>query len=129
MKLSPYSNTPQDYMEVYGDDWIKEWKFDKKAIADPSQYKKRYYKEVWELTESNKEQIEGIENRGLYQEHIDHKIPISVGWKNNIPKELIAHPSNLQMMWWKDNMEKNNSITVDKENEWIAESYKLDRGK
>lgn len=36
--------------------------------------------------------------------HLDHIVPIRYCYDNNIPKELCAHPSNLQMLHWHDNV-------------------------
>lgn len=126
MRLNPFQNTIEEYKALYGSRWHKEFKLDKRASVDPDVYRKKYYKEVWSITEANKALVKHVDKRGYYEYHIDHKIPISVGFKNSIPPDIIADPSNLQMMWWEENIEKNNSIILDKENEWIANTYKLE---
>jgi len=47
--------------------------------------------------------------------HIDHIYSIMNGFKNNIPAKVIANPTNLQMLWYKDNISKkdNSDITID----------------
>jgi hypothetical protein len=49
------------------------------------------------------------ENYGLYGWHIDHKIPISLG---ETEEELykLCHYTNLQPMWWLDNLKKGNKL-------------------
>ena len=74
---------------------------------------KKYRREVWKLT--YKQPISNLPNfnkRGLcgvigaYQ--IDHIISISEGYKTNIPPNKIAEISNLQMLPWKQNLNKSN---------------------
>lgn len=36
--------------------------------------------------------------------HIDHIVPIRYCYNNNIPVEICAHPSNLQMLEWRENV-------------------------
>jgi hypothetical protein len=36
--------------------------------------------------------------------HIDHIVPIRYCYDNNIPEELCAHPDNLQMLGWRENV-------------------------
>lgn len=45
--------------------------------------------------------------------HLDHIYPISKGFKNNIPPELIASIDNLRLIEWKDNVVKSNDIIED----------------
>ena len=69
--------------------------------------KLRYYRNVWKITLANNIDILMAGNkRGKYDYHIDHKIPIIYGFKNNIPEEQIGHISNLQPLFWKDNFKK-----------------------
>lgn len=51
--------------------------------------------------------------RGPKQYHIDHVIPISYGFKNNIPPEIIGHISNLRPLHWKQNFLKSAKLTQD----------------
>lgn len=77
----------------------------KRRKIDP--VKKAYYKKVWEITLANDiVTLMGDKKRGQKDYHIDHKIPISYGFKNNISAEQIGHISNLQPLFWKDNFLK-----------------------
>lgn len=102
--------------------------------------KNKYYELVWGLTRSvNKEDIEGFdsemvitrfkilsEGRGILQSDtllvIDHKISISYGFKNNIPPDHIAHPSNLRYIPSKTNSRKNAGNYIDSGNSWILKN-------
>lgn len=84
---------------------------------------KREYKNlVKRLTENTKHNLEGIANRGWDKHHIDHKISIHFGFKNNIPPENIAHESNLRVIPKEDNCLKGTRCIVDEFNEWILKS-------
>lgn len=48
--------------------------------------------------------------KGAYQ--IDHKVPISLGYKLNIPVAIMSLVENLQLMSWKDNLTKSNKHDV-----------------
>lgn len=125
-RYNPYIHEVSDYKERYGDSWYKEFNADKRrvdkqelGVSKESIARKEYKLLVQELTEQNKESIEGIEDRGYRTYHIDHKISIDYGYRNNIPAEDIAHPSNLHMMWWEDNVSKNSDNLIDSTNDWI----------
>ena len=49
------------------------------------------------------------ENYGYYGWHIDHKIPLA-SHKNEDELYLLCHYSNLQPMWWKENLSKHDKI-------------------
>lgn len=76
--------------------------------------RKQYYREVRKIT--RQQDIRILENydklRGLcgvdgaYQ--LDHIIPVSVGYEQNIAPATIGHISNLQIIPWKDNLLKSN---------------------
>lgn len=46
--------------------------------------------------------------KGAY--HLDHIVPIRYCFENNIPADICAHPDNLQMMKWKDNIVAKNHL-------------------
>lgn len=81
-----------------------------------------YRTNVYEITNTVKHLLPGIENRGYRKYHIDHKISIKWGFDNKIPASDIAHISNLQLLWWKDNFTKNVECLIDPENEWIIKN-------
>lgn len=99
--------------------WLRESK--KKPKSSFQKYKER----VKELTEQIKHMIPGIEDRGYYKYHIDHKISVRWGFENNIPEEHISDISNLRMLWWKDNLNKNIICDVDEKNSWIVQGKEV----
>lgn len=48
--------------------------------------------------------------RGTHDYHIDHIVPVKYGYENGIPPEIIAHPSNLQMLHWQENNQKGDKL-------------------
>jgi hypothetical protein len=92
----------------------------KYSIENTSSYK--YYKEYIDL-ETNKNYIIYYYTinpnklpRTYTEYHLDHKYSIADGFRNSIDPNLIAHPVNLQMLYWKDNIAKHDKscITLDK---------------
>ena len=75
--------------------------------------KAKYYKECWEETERNASSLEGIEKRGFKKYDIDHIVPISYGYKNNIPPNLIGSLGNLRIISNDENKEKGMRLTDD----------------
>lgn len=94
-------------------------KINKKTLFDI------YGKMVRDKTNENSINIKGIENRDFIKQHIDHKISIYYGFKNNISFDDIAHISNLRMLDYKENMLKGKKCFVDEENSWIVSKYNL----
>lgn len=76
--------------------------------------RKRYYYDVWRLTEANAHLIPGYDpelrgiagTEGAYQ--IDHIIPISKGYADGIEPYRIAAPENLRFIPWQENLHKGN---------------------
>lgn len=73
----------------------------------------KYRSAVWSVTGKQPIHIlPNIEKRGLcgvpgaYQ--LDHIIPITEGFKQNIPAEVIGNITNLQMLPWQENLKKSN---------------------
>lgn len=82
----------------------------KKRQANRGPYQS-YYREVWRLTEQNDLSIlENNDRRGYRQYHLDHILPIRVGFDSGIPANEIADIRNLQFLWWKANMNKRTKI-------------------
>lgn len=94
---------------------------DIEVIKPPTnkELKQDYKKLVKKLTESNKHNLEGIENRGWDKFHIDHKISIHYGFTNGIPAENIAHISNLRVISRGENCLKGIRNIIDEHNSWI----------
>ncbi len=84
--------------------------------------KKSYYSVVWNHTEKNSKYLHEIERRGFRKYDIDHIVPISYGYKNKIPPELIGNIENLRVITNKENILKGDRIT--KESEIILESWR-----
>lgn len=97
----------------------------KKKVKKPLTKYDKYRMRVNELTEQVKHLIEGVENRGWHTYHIDHKISVKWGFDHNIPEKHIAHPDNLQMLWWSDNLNKNIICEIDIKNQWIVGGVKI----
>jgi hypothetical protein len=78
--------------------------------------KEKYYKKVKRITESQDlSTLPGFDKRGRCDIdpdcfHLDHVIPISYGWLNDIPPEVIGDISNLQFIPWVDNIKKSNNL-------------------
>jgi hypothetical protein len=62
-------------------------------------------------THLEKQFIDGMtwENYGFYGWHIDHKIPLNSGTNENEILKL-CHFTNLQPLWWRDNLSKGYKI-------------------
>jgi hypothetical protein len=72
--------------------------------------KQNYYKSVWNITNSNSNKLPNIENRGFKSFHIDHIVPISYGYKNNINPQLIGSIDNLVLIGFKENTKKGTKL-------------------
>jgi hypothetical protein len=73
--------------------------------------KELYYKNVWRYT--YKQPLSNLENYRPERKNgyaIDHIYPISHGFKNKIPYELIGDISNLQMLLFRENESKSDKI-------------------
>lgn len=76
-----------------------------------SKAKQVYYKTVWEETEKHTAQLDGIENRGWEDYHVDHIVPIQFGFRKKLPPALVGSLENLRMLSWEDNMAKSSKLT------------------
>lgn len=86
---------------------------DEKRRKRRNKDKSSYYSIVWKHTENNSFYIENIAKRGFMKYDIDHIVPISYGYKNNIPPELIGSLENLRVISNRDNIAKGDKITDD----------------
>lgn len=75
--------------------------------------KKKYYNEVHKITKRQPiETLEFFEKRGKAKKgtdnyQLDHIIPISEGFRNNIDPNIIGNISNLRFIPWKENILRN----------------------
>jgi len=74
--------------------------------------KKIYYAKVWILTEQNDlTKLRNQSKRGFRKYHLDHQYPISEGFKNDIPAEVISDIENLRFIHFRKNLKKRDSVT------------------
>ena len=72
-----------------------------------------YVLEVRRITEKQPLYIlKNFNKRGRWKYHLDHKIPISEGFKRKISVKTIGNIKNLQMLWWEDNLQKHTKIVI-----------------
>ena len=71
---------------------------------------RQYYKDVWKHTENNCIEIKDINLRGI-DFHLDHIIPIYLGYCYGINAEIIGSKENLQIIPKKENLKKNFILT------------------
>mgnify|MGYP003608112122 CR=1 FL=1 len=69
-----------------------------------------YYYNVWKYSENNSPQVEDISKRGS-DFHLDHIIPINIGYKYNISPEIIGDLKNLRIISHKSNFNKAHRLT------------------
>lgn len=60
------------------------------------------------LLENYEKRGNGYTNEEAY--HLDHIYPISKGFKNGIPPEIIGDISNLKFIYWLENLKKSNKL-------------------
>jgi len=68
--------------------------------------RRRYYSEVKRLTAEKT-----VERR--YGHTLDHVVPVSFGFKNEIPPKLIASRENLQLIPFQQNLAKSSRMTAE----------------
>ena len=88
---------------------LEEWR----SLSDE---KKLYYQEVRSHTRSqNIKCLENYEKRGKSGKegayHLDHIYPISWGYINKIPANIIGNIENLRFIPWETNIQKSNILT------------------
>jgi hypothetical protein len=78
--------------------------------------KRLYYLKVWFITESQPlSKLKDFDRRCFFGKscyHLDHIYPISKGFKNKIPAEVIGNIKNLRFIPAKENMEKRDKIDL-----------------
>ena len=50
--------------------------------------------------------------RGHKLYHIDHKFSVKRGYLLGLPIEIITHPANLEMLYYRDNMVKSDKCSI-----------------
>lgn len=50
--------------------------------------------------------------RSFRDYHVDHKFSVMEGFKNNVNPNIIAHPVNLQMLYWSANISKKDNSCI-----------------
>lgn len=86
--------------------------------------KQIYYREAYKISK-NYRSILNVDNVmfGINRYVVDHKIPVSIGWKCSIPVDIISHISNLRIITWAENKAKLDTVLIDSENQWISNHY------
>lgn len=81
--------------------------------------RKIYYSQVWFYTNIQPiEKLENYEKRGscvndINAYHLDHIIPISYGFKQQIDPKIIGNINNLQFLPWRENLIKSGKFNED----------------
>lgn len=91
-----------DWSKQNSDEWKKtatEWKIYKSTVTKLT---KQAYKQYKVIINPNNLPSGKAGTEGAY--HIDHIVPIRYCFNNNIPEEVCAHYTNLQMLNWRDNV-------------------------
>ena len=82
--------------------------------------KRLYYIKVWVITESQPLHILKNHDKRCFKcfngYHLDHKYPISAGFYNKIPPEVIGDLKNLRFIPIKQNMRKGSKVTNESKN-------------
>lgn len=109
-KYKALSSLSENYRKIIEELYPKLFRTKKKKKE-----KLAYYNKCWKITEKNAPLIKDIDKRKFKSYDIDHIVPISYGYKNNIPAELIGSLENLRMLPNKENLLKNINITEESE--------------
>lgn len=77
---------------------------------------KKYRRKVYYWTNKNDlSQLDNYEKRSKTEYHLDHKYSISMGFKNNIPPQIIGSIYNLEFILVADNIKKGIKCSITKE--------------
>ena len=76
----------------------------------------RYARIVWKYTrKQDLNSLDNFDKRGVLSYHIDHKFSIFEGFKQGILPQIIGDISNLEMLYYKDNVRKKAKCSKTKE--------------
>lgn len=76
----------------------------------------RYARLVWKYTrKQDLNSLDNFDKRGVLSYHIDHKFSIFEGFKQGILPQIIGDISNLEMLYYKDNVRKKAKCSKTKE--------------
>lgn len=84
--------------------------------------KEEYFSKVRLMTDHAKKNI--LKRKNSNNEHLDHIVPISFGYDNDIPPEILSLPENLQYISELSNLKKGGTLTKESINllkNWISE--------
>ena len=95
----------------YTSEELQSFKYYKESIMNESNriFGKFYYR-------INKNNLE----RSKYKYHLDHIYSIMDGFRNNIQPKVLCNPNNLQMMWWRDNISKQDKSEYTKQELYLG---------
>jgi hypothetical protein len=91
-----------DWSKQNSEEWSKtatEWQLYKSKAASLS--RKNYTMHKEQINPNNLPRGKAGQV-GAY--HLDHIVPVRYCFENNIPEEICAHPDNLQMLGWRENV-------------------------
>lgn len=113
--------------------------YDYEIYLENKNFYKKYYTEVKRLTRQNIKRynnlFDNLDNLGVCGKEnkfqVDHILSIKDGYLYNIPPTLIAHPTNLRVIRWEDNIKKGCKSDIDldnlieKANNFLLENFTL----
>lgn len=107
------SKHSEETKKIIGEQSKKRWEagvYDDQIKYDDNLEFRRYQNEVYKLTETEVDKIEGYDESkrgkcgasGAYQVH--HKIPVSLGYELGLPTYALAYWRNLEFISWEENL-------------------------
>ena len=96
-------------------EFVSQFRYDSLQILQKSHWYtlEDYQKICRDFTELTiKEELIDISGRGVHNIHIDHIIPVRLGWLNKLSPYLLGMSCNLQRLYWLDNFNKGNSYKL-----------------
>ena len=99
-----------EFIKIYNSENYKTIKSKVKHSYNKDLCKFIYYYRVYEMTEKNAYFVKNIERCSCLF-HLDHIIPIEIGYKYGIDYNIIGSVDNLQIISLQENFKKSNTIT------------------